>query len=34
MKNMGLLTWRWQVGYVLDIEIYIEIVTEMFPRVA
>ena len=30
---MWFLTWVWQIGYVLDIEIYIEIVTEMFPPV-
>ena len=31
---MWFLTWVWQIGYVLDIEMYIEIVTEMFPTVA
>ena len=31
---MWFLTWGWQIGYVLDIEIYIEIVTEMFPPMA
>ena len=31
---MWFLTWGWQIGDVLDIEIYIEIVTEMFPPVA
>ena len=31
---MWYLTWVSQIGYVLDIEIYIEMVTDMFPPVA
>ena len=31
---MWYITWVSQIGYVLDIEIYIEMVTDMFPPVA
>ena len=31
---MWYLTWVSQIGYVLDIEIHIEMVTDMFPPVA